>query len=139
MLSLDPISAAIQPYVWMLKAGAALVIASALFVSGCNHGKRTQAAEDLAEMDGLRHELLVASTELNIAADVLSGISAETKAAEAAAEERAQQAAQAVDRAKARAKSLQAQLAEAEADLERAKHEPNCRLLLETPSCAAFR
>lgn len=135
MLSLDPI----RPYLDLIKVGAALAIASALFVGGCNHGKRNQAAEDLTEMDGLRHNLLVASTALRQAADVLHVISAETKAAEAAAEERAQQAAQAVDRAKARAKSLQAQLADAEADLERAKREPNCRLLLETPSCAAFR
>lgn len=134
-MNFDPI----RPYLGLLKVGAALTIASALFVGGCNHGKRNQAAEDLAEMDGLRHELLVASTELSIAADVLSGISVETKTAETAAAAQAKQAKAAVAAANGRAKDLQAQLAEAEADLERAKREPNCRLLLETPSCAAFR
>lgn len=129
----------LQPYVWLLKAGAALAIASALFVGGCNHGKREQAADDLAEMDGLRHQLLLASTALQQAADVLHVISAETKAAEAAAQAQADQSAATVKRAQARAKSLQGQLIYAEREIERAKRDPDCRLLLETPSCAAFR
>lgn len=135
MLSLDPI----RPYLDLLKVGAALAIATVLFVSGCNHGKRNQAADDLAEMDGLRHELLVASTALRGAADALNVVNSETKAVETAAAVQAKQAEAAVAAAKDRAKDLRAQLAKAEADLEHAKREPNCRLLLETPSCAAFR
>lgn len=135
MISLDPI----RPYLWLLKAGAALAITSALFVSGCNHGKREQAADDQAQMDDLSHQLLVASTALRGAADALNVVSAETKAAEAAASAQAKQAAEAVAAAKSRAKTMRAQLDQAETDLDQAKRDPDCHLLLETPSCAAFR
>lgn len=135
MLSLDPI----RPYLWLIKAGAALAIASTLFVQGCNHGKREQAAADQAEVDDLSHQLLVASAALRGAADALNVVSDETKRAEAAAQAQAAAAAEAVKAAQHRAKTFERELAGAERELERAKTDPDCRLLLETPSCAAFR
>lgn len=136
MFSLDPL----RPYLWVLKAGAALAIASTLFVQGCSHGKREQAAEDRAELDAKDHDLLVASNALRGAADALYVVSNQTREAEAAAQAQAAAAADAVKAAKARAKTLQQRLASAEDELEAAKAaDPDCRKLLETPSCAAFR
>ena len=130
----------LQPYVWMLKAGAALAIASTLFVSGCNHGKRAQAEKDRKEISQKDDALRSASISLQGAADALNVVSSETKAAQAAAQAQAQATADAVKVAQAQAKTFKARMSKAESDLEAAKAaDPDCRKLLETPSCAAFR
>lgn len=135
MLSLDPI----RQYLWALKALAAAAIASTLFVQGCNHGKREQAADDQAVLDEKNHDLLVASTALRDAGTALRRVSAATRAAEIAAEAQALLSAAEVTKAQARARVLDQELDQVERELERAKTDPDCRKLLETPSCAAFR
>ncbi|UHQ21905.1 hypothetical protein LVB77_14645 [Lysobacter sp. 5GHs7-4] len=135
MTRLDPI----RPYLALIKVAAALTIALVMFVTGCNHGKREQAADDRALLDEKDHALLEAHTALGTAAAKFREISANTQVQAVAAKARAQLADAAVQAAKVRADTLQSQLKAAQHELDEAMTDPDCRKLLETPSCAAFR
>ena len=74
-----------SPYALLLKLGLVAVVAGSLFVGGCVHGERAQAAKDQARLSAAATALGNARDSLRAAATTFDEISAMTRANAAAA------------------------------------------------------
>lgn len=76
---------AFEPYALLLKLGFVAVLAGSLFVGGCVHGERAQAAKGAKQLAAAATALGNARDSLHAAASTFDEISALTRASAAAA------------------------------------------------------
>lgn len=129
---------AIAPYASLLKWGLIALLAGGLFIGGCQHGKSRQYAKDQKAIEAADGRANAAAMQASILAETLRGIDDETAQREAQAKADAQRAAAAAQRAEQAAKAARAELAAIEADIAKAKRNPDCRQALEARACAAL-
>lgn len=141
MLIPDPV----RPYLDIVRWAIAALVASVLFVSGCNHGQDTQAAKskaDVAKAEGVRDRAMAESAEnlraANACGQLLSDISDATDDAAARAQEQRELAEQAARRATQQAEESRRRATAAERELQESKNQPACRQQLELKLCDAI-
>lgn len=141
MLSLDPF----RPYIWAVKAGAAVLVLSVVLVSGCNLGEDRQAARDQGRIDNLVRARDGAQAEAaenlraaNACGQLLSDINDQTQRSIDDAARAKAAAEQAASRADAAAVAGQRRAAAAEKALQDAKTTPACRSQLEVLLCESI-
>lgn len=141
MLSLDPL----RPYIWALKAGAAVLVLSVVLVSGCNFGEDRQAAKDQGRIDNLVRSRDSAQAEAaenlraaNACGQLLSDINDQTQRSIDDAARAKAAAEQAASRAEAAAVAGQRRAVAAEKALQAAKTTPACRSQLEVQLCESI-
>lgn len=85
---------ALGPYEILIKVATVGALASALFIGGCVHGKKAQAAKDQAALVKASGELNDCSGSLSAASRRFEEIDAATKLAKQTADQRTKQAQQ---------------------------------------------
>lgn len=135
----------LRPYASALRWVLTAVVASVLFVSGCNHGQEKQTAKSRAAVesaDAGRDRALVEAAEnlraANACGQLLSDISDETAAAAARADEQRVLAEQAARRVQQQAEESLRRATAAERELQKSKTQPACRQQLELKLCDAI-
>lgn len=124
-INFDPI----KPYLTLIKVALGLVIASVVFVGGCNFGENL-SAKDLAAKDT---ELGAAAAELSAAKTALDRVNAETKRRKEEAERQRKKAELAEQVAQEAKELLDQRTAAFSKELERAgRKSPTCAALLDT-------
>lgn len=126
---------ALSPYMLWLKIGLAV----ALFAGGVVTGCQVQERRDALEIEKKDRALENASRDLLAASTALRQVSAATRAEAERAREQAEAGQAAVEQARRDAEAYRAQLGDIRADLEDAKRDPDCRRILELPTCAVLR
>lgn len=132
MISLDPI----RPYLWLAKwIGAALILSTA-FIGGCNHGQSEQLQDDEARIAKAERERDDQAAHVATLSGRLRTIDAETAEVARQAADQKRAADEAAKRAVLKAQALQAELAGIEADIAKAKRDPDCKRMMEARTCA---
>lgn len=138
---LDPL----RPYADLIKMLAVLVLAGALFVTGCQHGSDRRAAKDqatIAKADRARAAAEANAAEnlraANVCGQLLQDVNRQTQASIDAATRQKATADEAARRAEAAAAESQLRATAAERALQNAKNQPGCRQQLEQKLCDAI-
>lgn len=138
MLTVDPI----KPCLWLLKAGLWTTLAGGLFVTGCNHGKDRQKAEDQAEIAAIQKRYEKADSDAQDAdrraracGQLLSDVNDQSLRQIEDAKRAKDAAEQAANRATAAAQAGERRAKAAEQALQAAKTTPACRSQLEIELC----
>jgi hypothetical protein len=121
----------LTPYLMWIKAGAALLIASAIFAGGC----RVQANRDASKLEAKAHELMVCQFDRGALADALNAVNARAEQARRDAAAQAEHAAEAVRQADKDRAAYEKRIDGIASDLAKAKRAPACRAQLEQPLC----
>lgn len=135
----------LRPYAGLLQAGLWCLLAGGLFVTGCNHGKDSQAAKSqkaVTKAEQQRDEALASAAENLRAANacglLLKDVNRQTEAAINAAASQRAAADEAASRAVAAAAESQRRATAAERALQESKTQPACRQQLEQMLCDAI-
>lgn len=134
MISLNPIKAAVAPYLLYIKLGLAAIALSVAFSSGCTYGSdkqevKTVKAENQANVYARQAEAL---------ADTIEEGNRQVAANQQAAREQAAIAAQAVKDAEVEKKKNTKLQQEFNKKLAAAKKDPDCKAVLEMKLCPAL-
>lgn len=126
----------LAPYANLIKWGLIVALLLGTFVTGCNHGTGRQFAKDKDAIAAADERANIQAQQAAILAGTLAQIEAETAEREASAKAVADKAKQAAARAEKAEKQLRSELATIERDIDKAKRNPDCKRVLESPTCA---
>lgn len=132
---MNPVREAIAPYLSLIKLAALAVLVALAFGGGCS----VQSGRDAKAMAKKDRALSEAASALRASSAILREVDAQTQAMAREAAEQVKAAKQAEARAAEGAKALRSELAGINADIAKAKRDPDCKRMMEVRTCALLR
>ena len=129
----------LAPWMLYIKLGLAALLLGGLFVGGCNHGTRAQAARDAKALAAAEARVSACKAQVAICAATLATIDQNTAQARREAAEQAKRADEAVKRAAANHVAYLRSMADIEGELSAARRDPACAEQLAETLCVALR